>query len=530
MPAFWLRKLILACFLETIFFHVAVEYTDLHQANLCDVCSTATIPLYAQMADLFGRRYVMLSAVAIFLLGTGLCGGARSAGMLIAGRAIMGAGGGGMTMLIDVIVSDLLPLNQRGQFMGIVFFGVNIGTSLGPFVGGQVVASANWRWVFWLNLPITGAASLVLIAFLHTPWRRSETVLQAFKKIDFIGNAILMASAVSILFSLSYAGTRYAWSDWHIIMPLVLGFAGLILFFFTQASPRLCPYPVMPLRIFNNRTTIASFALSFIYMLLSLWRLYFLPVYFQSSLGSSSARSGVQMLPSVLMLLPSVLISGVLVKKMSRFLAIHFAGFGIMLVGHGLLTILDQHSTTAAWVLIQIVVAFGSGLVITALLPAIQASLTEADTAVAVGAWGFVRAFGVVWGISIPAAVFNNRFEALAGEITDPAARAQFSGGNAYQGANAQLISSFGGETTEQIINVYAKSIQRTWQVGIGFAAFAFLLVFIERNLKLRDTLDTEYGLQEKTDSEHMSEKGLGAVLGDEKPKDEVEAVQKGGA
>jgi hypothetical protein len=205
------------------------------------------------------------------------------------------------------------------------------------------------------------------------------------------------------------------------------------------------------------------------------------------------------------MLFPSVLISGVVVKKLGRFLPMHFVGFGILLVGHSLLTLLDQHTNTAGWVLIQMVVAFGSGLIITALLPAIQASISEADTAAAVGAWGLIRAFGVIWGISIPATIFNNRFDALASKIVDPVVRAQFIHGNAYGHASAKLISSFGAETTAQIIDVYANAIRRTWQVGIGFAGFAFLLVLLEKNLTLRESLDTRYGLQEQMKDQEQS-------------------------
>lgn len=198
------------------------------------------------------------------------------------------------------------------------------------------------------------------------------------------------------------------------------------------------------------------------------------------------------------MLFPSVLISGVFVKKFGRFLPMHYVGFGILLVGHGLLTLLDQHTSTAGWVLVQMVVAFGSGLIITALLPAIQASVSEADTAAAVGAWGLVRAFGVIWGISIPAAIFNTRFGALAGKIADPAVRVHFVNGNAYGQANAHFIGSFGADTTAQIIDVYASAIRQTWQVAVAFAGFAFLLVLLEKNLTLRESLDTRYGLQEQ--------------------------------
>jgi MFS family permease len=236
----------------------------------------------------------MLIAIAIFLLGTGICGGAWSPTMLIAGRAVMGAGGGGMTMLIDIIVSDMVPLKKRPLFMGLVFFAINLGTALGPFVGGQVVTTTTWRWVFWLNIPITGLAAIILFVFLRTPWRRTETALQALARVDVIGNTVLIASTISILFGLTYAGTRHPWADWRIYLPLILGLAGVGMFFVLQSMPGICPHPVIPLRLFANRTSAVAYILTFVYMMLTIWRLYFLPVYFQSTMHSSPARAGIQ--------------------------------------------------------------------------------------------------------------------------------------------------------------------------------------------------------------------------------------------
>ncbi|EHK99460.1 putative Uncharacterized MFS-type transporter [Glarea lozoyensis 74030] len=115
---------------------------------------TAVLPLFGQVADIFGRKWLMISVVAMFALGSGISGGATTTAMLIGGRAVQGVGGGGINMLIDLIVCDLVPLRERGNFMGIIFGVFAIGTSLGPFIGGAIVQNTTWRWVFYLNLPI----------------------------------------------------------------------------------------------------------------------------------------------------------------------------------------------------------------------------------------------------------------------------------------------------------------------------------------------------------------------------------------
>lgn len=106
------------------------------------------------MANIFGRRWLTLSIVALFTLGSGICGGATNGGMLIAGRAIQGMGSGGINMIIDIIVSDMVPLRERGNYMAIVLTVYFVGTSIGPFVGGAIVDSTSWRWVFYINLPV----------------------------------------------------------------------------------------------------------------------------------------------------------------------------------------------------------------------------------------------------------------------------------------------------------------------------------------------------------------------------------------
>lgn len=130
--------------------------------NAYFLASIATLPLYAQLSDIFGRRWPFLVAVALFILGSGLCGGSSSMGMLIAARTIQGLGGGGMQLLNETVVTDLVPLRERGLFIALTMVAATIGAAIGPFVGGLIADRSTWRWVFWLNLPIGGCENSVL--------------------------------------------------------------------------------------------------------------------------------------------------------------------------------------------------------------------------------------------------------------------------------------------------------------------------------------------------------------------------------
>ena len=463
---------------------------------------TALQPLYGQLANIFGRRWPTITAAASFLLGSGIAGGAQNIGMLIAGRVIQGIGAGGINVLCEILVCDLVPLRHRGNYLAGMFGMIAIGTALGPFFGGLIVDRTTWRWVFYLNLPIGGVALILLFFALHVNANKDKNLATSLGKIDWIGNAIFVSSICALLIALSWAGAIYPWSSFRVLVPLILGLVGMGAFIAYEGSP-FCSQPMMPLHLFSNRTSATAFVLTFLHSIVTIWALYFLPVYFQGVLGSSAQRSGVQLLPTILVLIPFAIAAGGVMSKLGRYRPIHHIAFALMAVGMGLFSLLDEKSNTGTWVGFQIVESAGAGFMIPTLLPAVLAPLTEADTALATATWSFLRSFGQVWGTAIAAAVFNNRFGQLADRIADPVIREQVSGGDAYQYATANFTKSLAPETKQQFISALNGSLQRSWYVAIAFAALGFVLVIIEKEVPLREELDTEYGVvdEKKNDS-----------------------------
>ncbi|KAI9848703.1 MAG: hypothetical protein M1837_006790 [Sclerophora amabilis] len=459
--------------------------------------SAALQPLYGQLADLWGRRWLMIGTVAVFTLGSGICGGASSSNMLIGGRTIQGLGAGGINMLIELILCDLLPLRERGRFMGLLFVFIVIGSATGPFVGGALVQHVNWRWVFYINLPFGGASIAMLYLVLHVQHRSDDTLLERMKKIDWIGNFVLTAATTSILYALTYGGTRYAWSHSSIIITMVLGLFGQILFGVYEFSP-FCQEPVMPPALFKNRTSAAAFILTFLQTLVSFWGNYFLPLYFQSTLLSSPARSGVQILPFAVIYSVAAAVAGGIVTKLARFRFMHFFGFALMTVGIGSFVALDRNTSTAVWVILQIIFGLGLGVVMACLLTAIQAALPDSLNAASTGFFAFVRSIGTIWGVSIPAAIFNNRVDQLLPTLRDPKVQDLLAHGQAYERASKAFINSFTEPTRGEIIGLYEQSLKRVWQLGIIFAGLGFLFVFMEEDLKLRSSHETEFGLKKR--------------------------------
>jgi hypothetical protein len=463
---------------------------------------TVSQPFYGQFAQLFGRRGLMISSVALFALGSGIGGGAVNAAMLIAGRLIQGFGGGGIGLMTNMIISDLVSERERGKFSSILFGTFTLGTAIGPIVGGALVQHGSWRWVFYLNLPIAGVCLVMLYFFLQVSNPEREIGLRTkLARIDWIGNFFLIASVSSILIALSWGGSTYAWSSWHVLVSLCIGFAGFALFAVYEGTS-FCVAPILPHRIFvSNRTTTVTLYISFIQYLLTYWIIYFLPVYFQGALVESSTQSGILLLPTVLFGVPVAMISGNVLSKTGRYKPIHLSGLGLLTLGLGLFIKLDQFSSVAEYIIFQLITTTGIGLLMATLLPAVHVGLAESEVGVATACWGFVRSFGGIWGTAIPAAIFNSQFQSqLERRIQDHTVLTTLGSGAAYSKVSGDYIRSLSSEMSSEVISTYTHALKVTWVVAVVISGVSFAVGFLEREIPLRTIVKSDYGLKEKSE------------------------------
>ncbi|KAK3318101.1 multidrug resistance protein Fnx1 [Apodospora peruviana] len=468
-------------------------------ANAYFLTMTAFQPLFGQASNVFGRRIMTLLATLLFAIGSAVCGWAPNLGTLIAGRAIQGAGGGAISILIEINVADLVPLRQRPQYMSIILLAYTLAVCIGPVVGGVLAQRVTWRWVFWLNLPVCAVALVVLFIFLRTKYKK-DTVRSSLKRVDLGGNALLVASVVAVLIALTWGGTQYAWSSFRTLVPLVLGLAGIAAFIALE-STRLIPEPTMPLRLFSNRTSLGAFAIASLHAMLTNFLTFFLPVYFQGVLGTGATTSGVNLLPLPFVTMPFAIGAGIGTTKFGRYRPFFFVGMALLAICFGLLTRLTESTSTAYWAGIECIGAAGLGVLTTTTWPAVQAPLEEVDQAISTAAWGFVRSFGGVWGVAVPGAIFNSRVDDLADSIADPLVREQLVSGGAYSLAavgGGTASQNWTPELRAQITEIYVLSLKRCWQVAMGFALLGFLVAFVVKDIPMREGLDTEYGLEVK--------------------------------
>ncbi|KAI0100866.1 major facilitator superfamily domain-containing protein [Nemania sp. FL0031] len=477
--------------LPTIIAHIGGSTQYIWIANSFVLASSVLQPLVGQLANILGRKAPTIGSVSLFIIGSGIAGGASNVAMIIAGRAIQGVGAGGIYVLIDIVTCDFVPLRDRGKFLGIVQASGGVAAALGPVLGG-VLAERNWRWIFYINIPICALPLLTIILFMHAHRGTGE---DTFRNLDYVGNLVFTPSIFAILYGLISGGTENPWSSWRVIVPLALGAVGWA--FFHAYQHFYAPRPSIPTRLFISRTSATGFALSFLSAILIQTAGFFLPIYFQSVLGTSVSMSGVYFLPVTVGILFSAAGAGVLLSKYGLYRPLHFVAFALSILGFGLFHLLGPSTHKAVWAILELIVAIGFGITISTILPAILAALPDSDVASANAAFSFVRTFGFTWGVTLASIIFNAVFNHNLSQIQSPEPRDRLRNGGAYAFASQAekiklLIDS---ESWDQILRVYTVSLRSVWWFGLGISVLALLLVGIEEDLVLSTELKTEYGL-----------------------------------
>jgi MFS family permease len=503
--------------LPTITAALGAGSSSLWIADAYFLASVATLPLYAQMSNIFGRRPMLLGSVAIFVLGGGLSGGSISMGMLIASRTIQGLGGGGVSLLIETVVQDLVPLRERGKYMSIVLMFSTLGAALGALLGGLIVSRTSWRWVFYINVPVGGG--------MFVPTRSVECLLTT---ISGAGRHLFLPAyelpsrpdleAAYRPHRLCRQPDLHRGDGLHAPSPH-LGRHGIQLGQLPdprRSDPRLHrPLHLDRLRVdaqIRARTILptqnslqphlfVALILTFLHSTVTYWTFYFLPIYFQAVKDRSPLTSGVDTLPTFAGIIPFAIMGGVLLSKTGRYKPLHFFAFIPLTIGFGLFSTLDENSSTAAWVCYQLLCSVGAGCLAGITLPAVQAPLDESDVATATGLWSFIRGFGAIWGVTIPAAVFNNESAKYASMISNSDVAQKLAGGKAYEYATQAFLNSIDDPTVRaEVIRVFAKAIQTVWYVCLAFAVPGLVVTLFEREVKSRQDLQTEFGIEDTKD------------------------------
>ncbi|KAI4135148.1 MAG: hypothetical protein LQ347_000909 [Umbilicaria vellea] len=441
---------------------------------------------------------MILVALAFFLAGAVVAAVAHDFAILLVGRSLQGVGGGGLIALVEIVVTDLVPLRLRGKWIGVVTGTWSLGSVTGPIIGGALAEKVSWRWIFWINLPFIGVAFVVVPLFLRLQFKPSHFADQ-LRRVDWVGSVLFIASATSFLIPITWGGVSYPWHAWHTLVPLILGALGLIAFVLFEAY--VAAEPLIPLSIFKNRTAVVSYIGTVVHGMILWSMLYYLPLYYEAVKGQTPILAGVSLFPETFTVSPAALVTGIIVSKTGRYRWATWSGWVLTTVGTGILFLLDVNTPTVGWVFLNLVSGLGLGMLFTSMAQAIQASVANRDIAFAVAMFCFFRAFGQAIGVAVGGTVFQNQIKSKL--LQFPALAPMADAYSKDASSLVQIIKAMPmGPDKMDLKQCYADALKVVWLTMCGLSALATLLSLWTQGLDLDRPLETEQGFKERQRSE----------------------------
>jgi EmrB/QacA subfamily drug resistance transporter len=438
--------------------------------------TTIVTPLYGKLGDQFGRKMVLQSAIALFLVGSALCGLSRSMGELIAFRALQGLGGGGLMVVTMAVVGDLVTPRERGRYQGLFGAVFGFSTVVGPLIGGFFVDHLSWRWIFYVNLPL-GLLAVAVIGFvLSAPLTRRR------RRIDFVGAALLALALSALIFLITFGGNSYPWTSLQTIG--LAAFVVVALVGFAVVECRVLE-PIMPIPLFRNRIFLISCTVGFIVGLALFGSVTYMPLYFQVVKGVTPSTAGLAMTPMMAGVLLTSIASGQIISRVGRYRPFPIIGTAVMTIGLALLATLTTQ--TRVWVAggYMLVLGLGLGMVMQVLILAVQNAVEHRDLGVATSGATLFRSIGGAVGVAFYGAIFTVNLTAIfaakpaVGTALPPATTP-----SAMQSLPPALRAVYADAFTAALTPVY--------RYAAAAAAVGFVFTWFLKELPLRDLARSE--------------------------------------
>ncbi|NMR19608.1 MDR family MFS transporter [Cellulomonas fimi] len=436
------------------------------------------MPLYGKFGDLWGRRYPFLVAIGLFTVASAGAGFAQGFGELVFWRGVQGLGGGGLMILSQAIIADIVPAKDRGKYMGPMGALFGIAAVIGPLLGGVFTDKLDWRWTFWINIPIGIAAFAVAWKTLRLPSHR------AGRTIDVAGIVLMVLATSGLVLATSWeswSGNRgFDWSNPGLLALVVGTLVSAVAFVLVEQRAE---EPLLPLHLFRNPTFAIATSVGLVIGMGMFAALGFLPLFLQMATGAGVTESGFLMLPMMAGVMLTAIGSGIAITRTGRYRAYPIVGMAIATLGLIWLTRLTGETSMLLFGTMIFVLGAGLGLVMQTIVLAVQNSVDPHELGTATSSNNFFREIGAAVGTALFSTIFVSRLEDDLGDV--------FAGAPARAGTTDGLTPAIVAELPEPlhsgVVDAYANALAPAFWYLVPLIALGFVLTLFLREVKLSD-------------------------------------------
>ncbi|KAK4217782.1 MFS aflatoxin efflux pump [Rhypophila decipiens] len=428
--------------------------------------------VYGRIYKFYDMKWVFLTSVVVFEIGSAICGAAPSSIVFIVGRAIAGAASAGIFSGCMLIMIPMVPLHKRPAFQSLFGLVFGVASVMGPLIGGGFTNGASWRWCFYINLPV-GFVSFIFMCFCWNPPKEHHPPANFkthVRRLDPVGMLFFIPGTVALLLALQWAGSKYAWGHWIIVMLFGI-FASCTIAF--AASQMLKPDVAMvPPRVITQRSVAFGTAFTFFLAGSMLMLVYYTPIWFQTVKLVDPLKSGIYTLPLVLSLVVSSIVSGIGTTKIGYYVPSMLLAPAIMSIGEGLMSTFDRDTPASHWIAFQFLSGFGLGFGMQTSGLAIQTVLPKEDVSAGIAINFFVQQLGGAVFTTVGQTILSNMLVSRLSDI--PGVSADKIVG---EGAT-DLVKLLPAEFKDRAIDAYNYACTRIFLAAMGLAFASLLCAF----------------------------------------------------
>ena len=457
------------------------------------MASAITVPIYGKLSDVYGRKPFYVLGLTTFMLGSMLCGQARSMAGLVAARALQGIGGGALLSMPAATVGDIFNPRERARWMALVMLFFGVASTVGPGLGGWITDRWGWRWVFYINLPV-GLASLAAVIYALPRVRVPGQV-----RVDIAGSVLLVLTLVPLLLAFTWAGSQLPWLSLSVMGSLgVAAVAGAAFW----AVERKAPDPLLSPELFRHPVFRATSTLALLVAMGMFSSIMFVPLFVEGVLGVSAEQSGVVLTPMMLSFIGGSVLSGQILSRTGRYRVQTMVATGLMTAGLALLSRMGPQSTVAEVVRNVVVLGVGVGAMMPLVNVAAQNAFPYRMLGVVNATQQFMRSLGGVVAAPILGAVLTATFHRSLGAHLPPGAAGALGSqlaaidpqslisSEAQLGARAALERLGGGQLQQAVVEAVRQSLaagtSRAFAVAVGFGVAAMVACWWLKEIPLK--------------------------------------------